>query len=29
MENSIEWHYKAPSIEEMNLAFFEIDEAEK
>lgn len=29
MENSIEWHYKAPSIEEMDLAFSEIDEAEK
>jgi len=29
MENSIEWHYKAPSTEEMNLAFSEIDEAEK
>lgn len=29
MENSIAWHYKSPTLEELNLAFFEIDEAAK
>jgi len=29
MENSIEWHYRAPSTEEMNLAFSEIESVEK
>jgi transketolase len=29
MENSIAWHYKSPTLEELDLAFFEIDEAAK
>ena len=29
MEDSIEWHYRAPSTEEMNLAFSEIERVEK